>query len=97
MRPFARLALLVGLLGAPPREHVTILVREGRIAAIGEDVGAAGVPVLDAAGATVLPGLIEVGDHDGVGHDAREPRPTRPDGSEGYAAGARRGRKSTGR
>jgi imidazolonepropionase-like amidohydrolase len=52
-------ARLIDGTGAPPREHVSILVRDGRIAAIGSDLAAGDAVVLDAAGATVLPGLID--------------------------------------
>ena len=40
-----------------------VLIRDGRIAAIGPDLAAAGVPVEDAAGALVLPGLVEAHTH----------------------------------
>ncbi len=49
--------------GAPPQEHTRILVRDGRVAAIGRDLTAADVPTLDAGGATVLPGLIDTHVH----------------------------------
>jgi imidazolonepropionase-like amidohydrolase len=49
--------------GAPPRPHTDILVRNGRIAAVGEALSAPGVPVVDATGATVLPGLIDAHVH----------------------------------
>jgi len=45
--------------GAPPRANVSILVRDGRIAAIGELPADAQVPTLDIGGASVLPGLID--------------------------------------
>jgi imidazolonepropionase-like amidohydrolase len=46
--------------GAPARESVSILVRDGRIAAIGPDASAApGADVIDANGLTALPGLID--------------------------------------
>ena len=53
--------------GAPPRAPVSILVREGRIAAIGEKVEAESAPVLNARGATVIPGLIDSHVHLGWG------------------------------
>jgi len=40
-----------------------ILVRNGRIAAIGNDLDAGGVAVLDATGALVMPGLIDLHTH----------------------------------
>jgi len=54
--------------GAPPREHVSLLLRDGRIAAIGgPEVGAAkGVPVRDMSGKTVMPGLISAHSHLGL-------------------------------
>jgi len=54
-----RHARVIDGLGNAPREDISILVRDGRIAAIGELPPAADVPVLDAAGASVLPGLID--------------------------------------
>jgi hypothetical protein len=54
-----RNARLVEGTGAPPREPVAIRIEDGRIAAIAADLPGRGEPVLDAAGATVLPGLID--------------------------------------
>ena len=52
--------------GAPARDDQTLLVRDGRIAAVGDD-GTVAVPagarVLDLAGRTVLPGLVMVHEH----------------------------------
>lgn len=45
-----------------PRENTSILVRDGLIAGIGR-MEADGVPVLDVAGATVMPGLIDAHVH----------------------------------
>ena len=58
-----RNARLVDATGAPPREGVMILVRDGWIAAIGDNVAAGDAPLLDAAGATVLPGLMDMHVH----------------------------------
>ncbi|MGH7820629.1 MAG: amidohydrolase family protein, partial [Candidatus Binatia bacterium] len=54
-------ARLVDGSGRPPVERASIVVRDGRIAAIAEDMDLElpGAPVLDAKGATVLPGLID--------------------------------------
>jgi imidazolonepropionase-like amidohydrolase len=53
-------ARIVDGTGAPPREGATIVIRDGRIVAIGTDVReAADAEVLDAGGRTVLPGLID--------------------------------------
>jgi imidazolonepropionase-like amidohydrolase len=52
--------------GGPARPHESILVRGGRIAAIGPATDAQDVPVLDVRGATVLPGLIDAHVHLGV-------------------------------
>ncbi len=52
--------------GAPPREDQTIVVRDGRIASVGDAASAAvppGAKVLDLAGRTVLPGLVGMHDH----------------------------------
>lgn len=56
-------ALLIDGTGTAPRPHSAILVRDGRIAAIGPDLSAPDVPVLEAAGAAVLPGLIDAHVH----------------------------------
>jgi imidazolonepropionase-like amidohydrolase len=61
-----RNARLIDGTGAPPRPAVGILVRDGRIAAVAPDLTAPGTPVLDAGGATVLPGLIDAHVHLGV-------------------------------
>jgi imidazolonepropionase-like amidohydrolase len=45
-------------------EHVSVLVRDGKIRAIGPSVDApAGVPVIDGAGLTAIPGLIDTHSH----------------------------------
>jgi imidazolonepropionase-like amidohydrolase len=79
-----RHARLIDGSGAPPRDDVAILVRAGRIAAIGPDdevaaTAAADTRVLDAAGATVVPGLIDAHVHlDAVtGAELRDDPPER--------------------
>ncbi len=54
--------------GAPPREHVSLLLRDGRIAAIGgaELDAPAGAEVSDLTGKTVMPGLISAHSHLGL-------------------------------
>jgi imidazolonepropionase-like amidohydrolase len=53
-------ARLIDGRGGPPLEHVSILVRDGRIAAIGNEPAVSrGARVIDAAGMTALPGLID--------------------------------------
>jgi len=55
-----RNARLLDMTGAPPREGVSVLVRDGRIAAIGAEIAAPpDAATLDAAGATLLPGLVD--------------------------------------
>ena len=49
--------------GAAPRPHMSIVVRDGVITAIGADLSAPDVPILDIEGATVLPGLIDAHVH----------------------------------
>lgn len=52
--------------GAPPQPHVTVLIEEGRIAALfpaGDRPLPEGTRVLDAAGAYVMPGLIDAHVH----------------------------------
>jgi imidazolonepropionase-like amidohydrolase len=45
--------------GAPPREHVSLLLRNGRIEKIGETmIVPKGVEVRELSGKTVMPGLI---------------------------------------
>ena len=58
-----RNARLVDGTGAPARDGLSILVRDGRIAAIAPDVGADDAALLDVAGATVLPGLMDAHVH----------------------------------
>src|SRR6476661_5009075 len=53
---FDHVALVDGT-GAAPRRDVSVLVRGGRIAAIGADLSApAGVTIIDGHGKTLLPG-----------------------------------------
>jgi imidazolonepropionase-like amidohydrolase len=62
-----RNATLIDGTGAPPREGVSIVLRDGRIAEIGREAEAPGVPLLDVGGATVLPGLIDSHVHLAIG------------------------------
>ena len=54
-----RNARVVDGTGAAPREATSVLVRGGRIAAIGPALDAPGAEILDASGLTALPGLID--------------------------------------
>ncbi|MEP7065857.1 MAG: amidohydrolase family protein [Gemmatimonadota bacterium] len=52
--------------GAPPRENQTIVVRDGRIAALGDAATVqqpAGAQVLDLTGKSVIPGLVMMHEH----------------------------------
>ena len=49
--------------GAAPRRNVSVLVRNGRIAAIGAVTAPAGVPVIDGTGKSLLPGFVMVHEH----------------------------------
>jgi imidazolonepropionase-like amidohydrolase len=54
-----------------PIDGGTVLIRDGRIAAVGADVAMPdGVPVVDAAGQWVLPGFVEAHGHVGVWEEA---------------------------
>jgi imidazolonepropionase-like amidohydrolase len=62
-------ARLIDATGAPPIEHATVIVRDGRI----EAAGAAdttpvprGVPIVDVTGKTILPGLWDMHAHVGL-------------------------------
>jgi imidazolonepropionase-like amidohydrolase len=61
-----RNARLIDGTGSAPRSHTSILVRNGIIAEIGSNLSAPDVPILEANGATVLPGLIDAHVHLGV-------------------------------
>ncbi len=53
--------------GAAPREHVSLLLRDGRIEKIGETmIVPKGVPVRELSGKTVIPGLISAHSHLGL-------------------------------
>jgi imidazolonepropionase-like amidohydrolase len=59
--------------GAPPREHVSLLLRNGRIEKIGETmVVPSGVQVRELSGKTVMPGLISAHSHLGLVVDDAE-------------------------
>jgi imidazolonepropionase-like amidohydrolase len=58
-----RNARLVDGTGAPARNGVSILVMEGRIVDIAPEVSASDLPVLDARGSTVIPGLMNMHVH----------------------------------
>jgi imidazolonepropionase-like amidohydrolase len=62
----ARVVPIVG----DPIDGGTVLVRDGRIAAVGDTVAVPdGVPVIDAAGSWVLPGFIDAHAHVGVNEE----------------------------
>jgi enamidase len=54
---------LVDGTGAPPRQDVSVLVRGGRIAAVGQVSPPAGAMVIDGRGKTLLPGFVMVHEH----------------------------------
>ncbi len=57
---------------AEPIENGTVLVQDGRITAVGQDVAVPeGVRVVDAEGGWVLPGFIDAHAHVGVGEEAQ--------------------------
>ncbi len=70
---------------APPGEPLDVLVREGRIAAVGRGLAAGGASVLDARGLTLVPGLVDVHVH------FRDPGLERKEGWERGSAGALHG------
>jgi hypothetical protein len=54
-----------------PIDGGTVLITDGRISAVGADVQVpAGVPIVDAAGRWVLPGLVEAHAHLGIDEEA---------------------------
>lgn len=61
--------------GTPAREHVSLLLRDGRIAAIGgaEMIAPKGAAVKHLAGKTVMPGIISAHSHLGLLIDDAEP------------------------
>ena len=58
-----RNAHLIDGTGAPPRDRVSILIRDGLVAGMETEPVAGDVPVLDAEGSTVLPGLMDMHVH----------------------------------
>lgn len=63
-------ATLIDGTGGPPRPDSWILVRDGRIAAVStaaEGDPPAGIPVIDASGKYVMPGLADMHVHFGLG------------------------------
>jgi enamidase len=59
---FSNIELIDGT-GAPPRRGVSVLVRGGRIEAIGKLTAPPGAAVIDGAGKTLLPGFVMVHEH----------------------------------
>jgi imidazolonepropionase-like amidohydrolase len=60
-------ARLIDGTGAPPQEHVSLLLQNGRIEKIGETmIVPKGVPVVELGGKTVMPGLISAHSHLGL-------------------------------
>jgi imidazolonepropionase-like amidohydrolase len=56
-------AFVIDGTGGRPRENATIVVRDGRIASVGESGAPAGAEVIDLQGKTLLPGLIDAHAH----------------------------------
>ena len=56
-------ALVVDGTGGRPRENVTVVLRDGRIASVGKPVPPADAEVIDLEGMTLLPGLIDAHTH----------------------------------
>ncbi|HEY0313400.1 MAG TPA: hypothetical protein VGC56_12995, partial [Allosphingosinicella sp.] len=54
---------LVDGTGAAPRQDVSVLVRGGRIAAVGRVAAPAGATIIDGRGKTLLPGFVMVHEH----------------------------------
>ena len=52
-------ATLIDGTGSGPRPRTDVLVRGGRVAAVGTDLAAGGAPTLDADGPFLIPGLID--------------------------------------
>ncbi len=68
-------ALVVDGTGGRPRENVTVVVSDGRIASVGEPVPPGAAEVINLEGKTLLPGLIDAHTHvsslDGVPEELR--------------------------
>ena len=68
-------ALVADGTGGRPRENVTVVLRDGRIASVGEPVPPGGAEVIHLEGKTLLPGLIDAHTHvsslDGVPEELR--------------------------
>ncbi|OGP50358.1 MAG: hypothetical protein A2Y79_11575 [Deltaproteobacteria bacterium RBG_13_43_22] len=56
-------ATMIDGTGNPPQENISILIRQGKIIRIGQDIEAEGIRRLDVKGAFVLPGLIDAHVH----------------------------------
>src|SRR5882757_5498458 len=64
---FLRNARVIDGTGAAPREHISLLLRNGRIEKIGETMAVpAGAEVRDLTGKTEMPGLISAHSHPGL-------------------------------
>jgi len=72
----------VSIVGAAPTD---LLIRDGVVAAVGRDAGAAGAEVVDAAGLVALPGLVDLHTH--LREPGREDAETVETGSRAAALG----------
>jgi imidazolonepropionase-like amidohydrolase len=74
-----------------PIPGATVLVLDGRVAAVGSDVTVpAGVPIIDAAGSWVLPGLVDAHTHVGITEESIDgPGADSNESSRPNAAGVR--------
>jgi imidazolonepropionase-like amidohydrolase len=61
-----RRATLIDGTGAGPNPHTDVLVRAGRVVAVGTQLDARGAPILDANGAFLIPGLVDAHVHVGT-------------------------------
>jgi len=77
--------LFTGDLAAPMSDAASVLIEDGRIAAVGPGLAADGEKTIDLSGSVIAPGFIDVHVHGGGGHPLITPDPGEIEAYAGWA------------